>query len=63
MTAYTACALLAWPLLMFVLAYRLNHLRRGPSFGTVAVFAALAAVVWPLALVILFVAPRPGRRS
>jgi hypothetical protein len=62
-TAYVLGALLAWPVITLTLAYRLNHLRRGPSFATIAVSAAVASIVWPLALVVVFVLPRAGRRS
>lgn len=61
-TAYVLGALLAWPVLTFGLAFRLNHLRRGPKLSTVATLAAIAAVAWPLALAALFVAPRPRSR-
>ncbi|MFC5140308.1 hypothetical protein ACFPK1_18860 [Actinomycetospora rhizophila] len=63
MSTYLVTYLVAWPVLTFAFAGRLNHLRRGPSFGSVAVLAAVCAVVWPLALVVLFVAPRPRSRS
>lgn len=59
---YVLGGLAAWPVITLVLAARLAHLRRGPTFSTVATLAALAAVVWPLALVVLYLAPRPGRR-
>lgn len=62
MSTYVLTCLVAWPVLTLALAARLNHLRRGPSFSTVAVLAALAAPAWPLVLVALYVAPRPGRQ-
>jgi hypothetical protein len=52
----------AWPLLVLALGGQLKHLRRGPSFGTIATFAALAAPVWPVAAVLLSLAPRGERR-
>lgn len=58
---YLLLAALAWPVLVLVIASRLNHLRRGPTLSTVAGIAALAAAVWPLAAVVLFVAPRAQR--
>lgn len=61
MSTYLILALLAWPILTGVLAVRCNHLRRGPTLSTVAVLAAVLALVWPLAMVGLFLAPSPER--
>ena len=58
-TTYVVLCLLAWPVLVVAFCTKLNHLRRGPSFRTVAVVAALLALVWPLAVAGVFLIP-PG---
>ena len=60
-TAYVLSCLIAWPVLTLAVAVKLNGLRRGPEFSTVATLAALASLAWPLALVVLFLVPRAGR--
>ena len=62
MSTYLVAALVSWPMLVLLLAARFNDLRRGPTLSTVAVIAAAAALVWPLAAVVLFLAPRAERR-
>jgi len=62
-TTYVVLCLLAWPVLLIALTTKLNHLRRGPTFRTVAVVAALLALVWPLALVATFLIPRAQEHS
>ena len=42
---------------MIALATKLNYLRHGPKFRSVAVVAALLALVWPLGLAGVFLIP------
>ncbi len=62
-TTYVVLCLLAWPVLVIALSLKLNHLRRGPTFRTVAVVAVLLALVWPLALVATVLIPRAQEHS